>query len=104
MVYGGHCPPYIIMKGTDMLIGKISKYNDGVGQIITEEKTYNFNLTVVQANGDIKDGDEITFDVDHYNNVNTIIRATTKDSASGAVTIKKESSSKNKKVLLTEEK
>ena len=39
MVYGGHCPPYIIMKGTDMLIGKISKYNDGVGQIITEEKT-----------------------------------------------------------------
>jgi len=106
MVYGGLSPIYYYERHDDMLNGKISNFNDGIGQILSEGKTYNFNLTVVQVNGNVKDGDEINFDVDHYNNVKTIV------SSSGATTFaqptpktkKENKKSESTKVLLTEEK
>ena len=89
-----------------MLNGKISSLNNGVGQILSEGKKYNFNLTVVQANGNIEDGGQINFELDHYNNVKTIF------SSSGATTFvqpetktkKENKKSESTKVLLTEDK
>ena len=87
-----------------MLNGKITGLNSGIGQILSEGKKYNFNLTVVQANGNIEDGGQINFELDHYNNVKTIY------STSGATTFvqpetkKENKKSESTKVLLTEDK
>ena len=55
--------------------GKIINYNNGVGKILSEGNTYNFNLNVVRADNDLNNDQDIIFDIDRYGNV-TIIRGT----------------------------
>ena len=42
--------------------GKISNYKNGIGQILSEGNTYNFNINVVRAN-DVADGVNVEFEL-----------------------------------------
>ena len=44
--------------------GKIAAYHSEVGQVLSEGNIYNFHINIVQ--GQIKDGQEIEFEVNEY--------------------------------------
>ena len=83
--------------------GKISNYKNGIGQILSEGNTYNFNINVVRAN-DVADGVNVEFELDHYGNIKIVncLGATKPTKASKS---KKENTAKaDNRELLTEDK
>lgn len=50
--------------------GKIAAYHSEVGQVLSEGNIYNFHINIVQ--GQIKDGQEIEFEVNEHGKLKVI--------------------------------